>query len=161
MFAGLYAVAAFTSYRKGRTPQRPLLHFVRPERYYLWESVFIAPVTFAWMTLFARLVRRAARRVGGSGTYESDFNILAMAHTVPLIVAMWLPDMACYLSGVEERRYQRLVTLYAPAATAWAVALCVIGIQEAERISPRDAAIAVVIADLTSAAASGVPIVMR
>lgn len=43
MFSGLYTWAAYTSYRKGRTPQRPLLHLIRPERYYLWESVFVTP----------------------------------------------------------------------------------------------------------------------
>ena len=160
-FAALYSVAALTSYLRGRRPQRPLLRFIPAERYYLWESVFITPVTFAWMTLFASLVRSGARRAGGSGTYEADFTMLAVGHTMPLIAAMWLPDMTCYLLRVDERRYRRLVAVYAPAATAWALTLSTLGICEAERISCRKAAVTVLAADIVAAMVSGVVFVMR
>jgi hypothetical protein len=160
-FAALYSVAALTSYLTGRRPQRPLLRFISAERYYLWESLFITPVTVAWMTLFASLARSGARRAGGSGTYESDFTVLAIGHTMPLIAGMWLPDMTCYLLRVDERRYRRLVAVYAPAATAWALALSTLGICEAERISCRKAAVTVLAADVVSAVVSGVVFVMR
>lgn len=160
-FAALYSVAALAAYMTGRRPQRPLLRFIRAERYYLWQSLFTVPVTFAWMTLFASFVRSGARRVGGSGTYESDFTMLAVGHTMPVIAAMWLPDMTCYLLRVDDRRYRRLVAVYAPAATAWALALSTLGICEVERISCRKAAVTVLVADVVSAVVSGVVFVMR
>jgi hypothetical protein len=161
VFAGAYSVAAFASFLTGRMPQRPMLRFVRPERYYLWEAAFVAPVTFAWMRLFATLAHSVAHRLGGHGRREAVTTVLAIDHTAPLIVAMWLPDMACYLIRLDERRYRRLVAVYAPAATAWALVLCTLGLSEVEQISRRKAVAAVLLADTVAALTSGVPVIMR
>lgn len=160
-FAVAYSVAALTSFLTGRLPQRPMLRFVRPERYYLWETFFVAPVAFAWMRLFTTLAHRVAHRWGGHGGREAVTTVLAVDHTAPLIVAMWLPDMACYLLRLDEQRYRRLVAVYAPAATAWALVLCTLGLSEAEQISRRKAAAAILLADTVGALASGVPFAMR
>lgn len=161
-FALLYSLGTLGAHLTGRRPQRsPLMRVIPAERYYLWESVFQPQVTVAWMTLFSTLVRVGARRVGGSGTWQSDFNALAIGHTTPLIAAMWLPDMVCYLLRVDERRYLRLVAVYAPTATAWALAVSTLGISEAEGISWRKAAATVLVADGASALATGIPFVMR
>jgi hypothetical protein len=74
---------------------------------------------------------------------------------------MWLPDMACYLVRLEEQRYRRPVAVYAPAATASALALCTIGLSEVEGISRSRAAATILVADAVSALATGVPLVMR
>ncbi len=160
-FAALYSLAALTCYLTGRKPQRPLLRSIPAERYYLWEALFVAPVTFGWMALFAAVVRAAARRVGGTGSYESDFTMLAVGHTMPLVVGMWLPDMTCYLRRLDDRHYLRLVAVYAPAATAWALAVCTLGIGDVERIPWRQAAVTVLAADVVASVASGVVFVMR
>ena len=89
------------------------MRVIPPERYYLWESLFQPPVTFAWMTLFTTLVRGGARRGGGSGTWQADFNALAIGHTMPLIAAMSLRDITCCLLKLDQRRYLRLVALKA------------------------------------------------
>lgn len=161
-FAALYSLGTLAAYKRGRRPQRsPLMRVIPSERYYVWESVFQPPVTVAWMALFTTLVRAGSRRIGGTGTWQSDFNALAIGHTTPLIAAMWLPDMACYLLGLDERRYLRLVAVYAPTATAWAVGLSTFGISEAEGISWRKAAATVLVADGASALATGIPFIMR
>lgn len=161
-FAVLYSVGTLAAYLTGRRPQdSPLMRVVPRERYYLWESFFQPPVTVAWMTLFTTLVRNGARRVGGTGTWQSDFNALAVGHTPPLVAAMWLPDMICCLVRLDERRYLRLVAVYAPAATTWALAVAALGVSESEQISWRKAAATVLVADGVSAVASGIPFVMR
>ena len=40
-----------------------------------------------------------------------------------MIILFWAPDMTCYLRGVPEDRYLRLVHIYGCAATAWALDL--------------------------------------
>lgn len=67
---------------------------------------------------------------------------------------MWLPDITCCLLNVDQRRYLRLVALYAPAATVWALAVATLGISEAKRIT-------VLVADGVSVTATGLPLVMR
>jgi hypothetical protein len=68
VFAAAYSAAAFTSFVTRRLPQRPMLRFVRPERYYLWESVFLTPVTLAWS---ARAGRRPPWRIRWSDALRS------------------------------------------------------------------------------------------
>jgi hypothetical protein len=60
---------------------------------------------------------------------------------MPLIAATWLPDITCCLLRIDQRRYLRLVDVYAPAATVWAPAVATLGISEAEPISRRTAAV--------------------
>jgi len=161
LFGGLYAVAAFTSYAVGRQPRGRLLTFIPEERYYLWESIFCLPLTLLWMALFAVIVRRRSARAGGTGTFEADLTVLAFTQTAPLIVLFWVPDMACYLLGVPEDRYLRLVPIYGSAATAWALALSTAGIAATERIPWRTALRTVIASEIASALGSGVAMAMR
>jgi hypothetical protein len=134
----------------------------RPEeRYYLRESIFCLPLTLVWMALFAVMVRRASARAGGTGTFEADLTVLAFTQTAPMIVLFWVPDMACYLLGVPEDRYLRLVPVYGSAATAWALALSTAGIATTERISWRTALPTVVASEIASVLGSGVAVAMR
>lgn len=161
-FAGLYSIATLTAQLMGRRPSRsPLMRVLPAARYYAWETVFQPPVTVAWTALFAALVRAGAKRCGGRGTYRSDFDQVALGHTIPLVVAMWLPDMVCYLLRLDEWRYRRLVAGYAPLATAWALAVTVTAVAEGESISWPRAAVLVTAADAASALATGIPLVMR
>lgn len=160
-FAGLYSLAAWTSYRTGRRPRQQTLTFIPPDRYYQWESMFMAPLTVAWMGLLALFVRAGAGRVGGRGTVGRDFAVLAVTHTAPLVVLMWLPDMACYLARLDEGRYARLLRFYVPAATAWAIGLATAGTAAGERIRWNKALLVVVSADAASAVVSGVALAVR
>jgi hypothetical protein len=161
LFGGLYSVAAFTSYIVGRRPRGRLLTFIPEERYYLWESMFCLPLTLVWMALFAVMVRRASARAGGTGTFEAHLTVLAFTQTAPMIVVFWLPDMTCYLLGVPEDSYLRLVPVYGSAAAAWALSLSTAGIAATERISWRRALPTVAASEIASAVGSGVAVTMR
>lgn len=169
IFGGLYAVAALTSYLVGRKPAGRTLKMIPAERYYLWQSVWTLPMTLLQFTLLAAVARRLSRRVGGTGNFGADFTLLAFTQSVPLLAAMWLPDMACYLMWgrrmgslrVDERLYGRLVAMYAPIATVWAVVLSAQGLSVGERIGWLMALRTVIAAELASAIASGVAVAMR
>lgn len=161
IFGGLYALAAFTSYWIGRKPSGRILKMIPAERYYLWESVFCLPMTLLWFTLFAAFARRLSRRVGGVGRFGSDLTVLAFTQSMPMLAAMWLPDMICYVLRIDERLYRRPVAAYAPVAVAWAVVLSVQGLSVTERIRWQVALCTVLASELASATASGVAVAMR
>ena len=169
LFGGLYAVAALTSYLARRQPSGRTLKMIPAERYYLWQSGFTLPLTLLQFALNAAVARQVSRRLGGSGRFGPDFTMLAFTQAMPLLAAMWLPDMACYLMWgrrvgslrVDGRLYARLVAVYAPAATAWAVALSARGLSVSERIRWPVALPAVIASEAASAVASGVAVAMR
>ncbi len=161
LFGSLYSLAAFTSYQIGRQPRGRLLTFMPAERYYLIESFYCLPLTFLWMALFAGSVRQLAARAGGTGSYDADLSVLAFSQTTPMIALFWLPDMACYLLRVPERRYRKLVPIYGSAAMAWALVLSTAGIAATEHISWPRALPVVIASEVASALASGVAVAMR
>lgn len=161
IFGGLYSLAAFTSYLIGRKPSGRLLKVIPAERYYLWQSLYTLPMTLLQYTLLAAGARQLAKRAGGTGRFAADFTVLAFTQSMPMIAAMWLPDMACYLLRVDERRYMRLVSVYGSAATVWAVLLSAQGLSSSERIPWPVALRTVIAAELASATASGVAVAMR
>ena len=160
-FGCLYSLAALTSYLAGRKPRGRVLKGIPAERYYLAQSLFTLPVTLLWFTLLAASARQLSKRAGGAGSFGSDFTMLAFTQSVPMIAAMWLPDMACYLLRVDERMYRRLVPAYGSAAMVWAAALSARGLSVSEGMPWPVALRTVVAAELGSAIASGVPVVMR
>lgn len=169
LFGGLYAVAALTSYLVGRKPAGRTLKMIPAERYYLWQSVWTLPMTLLQFTLLAAVARQLSRRAGGAGSFGADFTLLAFTQSVPLLAAMWLPDMACYLMWgrrvgslrVDRRLYGRLVAVYASVATVWAVMLSAQGLAVSERIRWPVALRTVIASELASAIASGVAVAMR
>jgi hypothetical protein len=128
IFGLLYSVAALTAYRTGRVPRSRAVTAIPATEYYRWQSLFTLPVTLAWITLLAASTRLVSKRLGGTGTAQSDFTMLAFTHTTPLIALMWLPDMVCYLLHLDERRYARLLSIYGTPAVTWSVALSTAGI---------------------------------
>jgi len=87
--------------------------------------------------------------------------VLAFTQTAPMIVLFWAPDMACYLLGVSEDRYLRLVPIYGSAATAWALVLSTAGIAATERVTWRTALPVVLACEIASSLGSGVALAMR
>ena len=161
IFGGLYAVAALTSYLVGRKPSGRLLKRIPAERYYLWQSVWTLPMTLLYFTLLAACARQLSRRAGGTGRFGTDFTVLAFTQAMPMIVAIWLPDMVCYVLRVDERLYLRLVAVYASVAAAWAAVLSAQGLAVSERIRWRVALRTVIASELASAIASGLAVAVR
>lgn len=160
-FGGLYALGALLADRAGHRPQGQVLTFVPPERYYRWEAAFVVPLTVAWMWSLATFVRAGARRLGGRGTARGDFAVLAVTHTMPLVVSMWLPDVVCYLLRLDRMQYARVSRLYIPLSTGWALALATLGTATAERIPWPRALAVLVAADAAAVTVSGVAVAMR
>ena len=161
VFGSLYALGALTSYLIGRKPSGRTLKMIPAERYYLWQAMWTLPMTLLQYTLNAAFARQLSKRAGGTGRIGSDFTVLAFTQSMPLIVAMWLPDMSCYLSRVDEQLYLRLFSVYGPAATAWAFAMSAQGLAASERIRWPVALRTVLISEVASSVASGVAVAMR
>ncbi len=161
IFGGLYALAALMSFLIGRKPSGRTLKMIPAERYYLWQSVFTLPMTLLYFTLLAAFARQLSRRAGGAGRFGADFTMLAFTQSMPMIAAIWLPDMICYSLRVDEQRYLRLVAVYASVAAAWAAVLSAQGLAVSERRRWPVALRTVLASELASAIASGVAVAMR
>lgn len=161
IFGGLYALGALMSYLIGRKPSGRTLKMIPAERYYLWQSVFTLPMTLLYFTLLTAFARQLSRRAGGAGKFGADFTMLAFTQSMPMIAAIWLPDMICYSLRVDEQRYLRLVAVYASVAAAWAAVLSAQGLAVSERIRWLVALRTVLASELASAIASGVAVAMR
>jgi hypothetical protein len=96
IFGAAYSLAALTAYLAGHRPIAATPRFIPRDRFYLWESTYVAPLTVAWMGLFTTLTRFCAKRLGGTGTAQSDFTVLAFAQSIPMTAGFATPDL---LSG--------------------------------------------------------------
>jgi hypothetical protein len=130
LFPLLYSVSLLVAYQQGATPAlwRPWVIIIPFERYYLWEAVFLVPLSFQLWITFAAVAHLLARAQHGEGTYESTAAVFAYTYSVPLVVLMWLPDQLQFLAyGLETRG--ALVAVYGSAAGLWAVALSAMGLR--------------------------------
>jgi hypothetical protein len=130
LFPLLYATSTFAGYLQGATPRtwRPWVTVIPLERYYLWEALFLIPLSFQLWIAFAAVAHVLARAQGGQGTYESVAGVFAYTYSVPLIVLMWVPDQLQFLAyGLEIRG--GLVAIYGCAACAWMLALSAMGLR--------------------------------
>jgi hypothetical protein len=62
------------------------------EEYYLWETFFIIPVYFLVFATAAGVMQLLARGLGGAGSFEDTFAVVALGSIVPTVVLMWLPE---------------------------------------------------------------------
>lgn len=160
-FALAYSAAALVAQLSGHTPIGQTVKFIPRNRYYVYESIFLLPITNLWMLMFAAITRQSAKRLGGSGTLEQDLTVLAFTQSLPMTIAFCVPDIIAYLFRFDAPRYRRLVVIYGPAAIIWADSLAVLGIAQAERISRRLSLGIVLLAQAASALVSGVAILVR
>ena len=161
MFGCLYGLAALLAHARGREPRGRLPTFIPSRRHYLWQSVYTLPVSLAWMALLGGFARQLSKRLGGKGTFASDFTMLAFTQSMPMIALFWLPDVVCYLLGIDGPSYERLVVVYGPAAVTWAAVLSTAGISTTERIAWPKSLVVVILSEIASAVASGTAIVIR
>jgi hypothetical protein len=136
VFPLLYSASLLVAYQRGATPLlwRPWVSIIPFERYYLWEAVFLVPVSYQLWIAFAAVAHLLARAQHGSGTFEGTAAVLAFTYSVPLIVLMWLPDqLQSLVYGIETRG--GLVALYGTAAGVWALVLSALGLRIVERLS--------------------------
>jgi hypothetical protein len=130
LFPLLYAVSLLVAYQRGATPVlwKPWVTIIPFEDYYLWEAVFLVPLSFLLWITFAAVAHLLATAQHGKGTYESTAAVFAYTYSVPLVVLMWLPDQLQFLAfGLEIRG--ALVAVYGSAAGIWVLALSALGLR--------------------------------
>lgn len=65
---------------------------IPPEDYYFWEMFFVIPVYFLVFITAAGTMQLVARGLGGGGSFEHTFTIVAMGGILPTFIFMWLPE---------------------------------------------------------------------
>jgi hypothetical protein len=130
LFPLLYGGSILVGYQRGATPDlwRPWVTIIPFDRYYLWEAVFLVPLSFQLWITFAAVAHLLARAQRGGGTYESTAAVFAYTYSVPLIVLMWLPDqLQSFAYGLRIRG--ELVATYGSAAGIWMLVLSAMGLR--------------------------------
>jgi hypothetical protein len=64
---------------------------IPPDRYYYWQTLFTLPVFFCGIVLAAGLGHLFATAMGGRGTFEQTFALIAIAATLPWYVT-WVVE---------------------------------------------------------------------
>jgi hypothetical protein len=138
LFPVLYSVSILVGYRLGAKPAlwRPWVTIIPFESYYLWEAVFLIPLSYQLWITFAAVAHLLAKAQHGEGTYESTAAVFAYTYSVPLIVLMWLPDQLQLLAyGVRIRG--ELVAIYGSAAGLWVLLLSAMGLRVVHGLSAK------------------------
>jgi len=136
LFPLLYSASVFIAYCRGATPTiwKPWVSTIPFERYYLWEAVFLVPLSVQLWITFAAVAHLLAKAHGGKGTFEDTAAVFAYTYSVPLVVLLWLPDQLQSLAyGLEIR--PGLVAVYGSAAGIWTLVLSAAGLKVAHGLS--------------------------
>lgn len=136
LFCLLYSVFVFLLYLNNEQPHTTSvwLKFFSQEKYYLYETFFLAPISFLTYIIFAYVVFIIAREIDGKGTFKKTFIVLGFTYSIPLICAFWVPDVILYFVN-GYARWNTLVPFYAPVATAWSLVLSILGVKIIHRIN--------------------------
>ena len=136
LFGLLYGLFALVGYfaDPGHTARGILINFIPANTYYLWEGLFMIPITMQIYLLFAVLAHLFARLLGGKGSFEATLSVLGFTYSVPLLVLFWLPDVL-FFSFFGSSVQLTLVPFYGTAAGLWTLIVSIIGIIIAEQLS--------------------------
>ena len=110
-------------------PASPPVLTIAPERYYVYELLFLFPVAVASVILHAGVARLVCRAWNGNGTFENLFAILGFGYALIALV-IGVPDLVLGLLGVR-------VTIVSPhviLGTIWYAALSVLAVKESENV---------------------------
>ncbi len=130
LFPLLYSASVLVAYGYGATPAlwKPWVNFIPFERYYLWEAVFLVPLSFQLWITYAAVAHLLAKAQHGQGTYEGTVAVFAYTYSVPLVVLMWLPDQLQFLVFGPNIR-GGLVAIYGTASGIWMLVLSTMGLR--------------------------------
>lgn len=134
LFGLLYGLFALVGYFYGHLASGILLNFIPARTYYLWEGIFMIPVTMQIYLLFAALAHLLSKLLGGQGSFEGTLSVLGFTYSIPLIVLFWVPDVVFFF--LFGRQVQlNFVPFYGTAAGLWTFILSLMGIRIAQQIS--------------------------
>lgn len=94
----LYAVAIFLIHLGDGVSLIPAWLALPEDELFLWESLFVGPVTIGCWLLSAAVVQVLARAAGGHGSFEDTLAALGLAVAVPTYIS-GVPDL---LSGLAR-----------------------------------------------------------
>jgi hypothetical protein len=134
LFGLLYGLFSLVVYFSGHLPRGVLVNFIPARTYYLWEGIFMIPVTMQIYILFAALSHLLSKLLNGQGSFEGTLSVLGFTYSIPLIVLFWVPDVVLFfLFGSQVQL--NFVPFYGTAAGLWTIILSLMGIRITQHIS--------------------------
>jgi hypothetical protein len=150
----LYAGFALLLHLGGHAPSVTLVPIAR-ERYYLWQSVFVAPLFVALWLIYGGVAHGLSRLAGGRGTGGATLAVIGIGYAAPLALLFVVPDLVVYLVA-GHGALGKAMRFYAPAAVIGCVALCAAGLREVHGISRGRAVVIALMGLLVQASVGGV-----
>jgi hypothetical protein len=154
VLGALYAGFSLLLHLGGHAPSVTLVPIPR-ERYYLWQSVFIAPLFIALWLIYGGVAHGLSRLAGGRGAPGSTLAVIGLGYAVPLALLFVVPDLAVYLVA-GHGALGKAMRIYAPLAAIGCVLLCAVGLRTAHGIARGRAAAISLVGLLAQAAAGGI-----
>lgn len=148
----LHASFALLLHLGGHAPSVTLVPIPR-ERYYLWQSAFVAPLYVALWLIDAAVAHGLSRKAGGRGSFGATLAVVGVGYAAPLALLFVVPDLVVYLSA-GHAALGKAMRYYAPLAAIGCAALSALGLREAHGLSGGRAA-AIAVAGLVAQAAVG------
>ena len=148
----LYAGFALLLHLGGHAPSVTLVPIPR-ERYYLWQSAFVAPLFVALWLVYGGVAHGLARLSGGKGAPGATLAVIGIGYAIPLTLLFVVPDLLVYLVA-GHGALGKAMRVYAPLAVIGCVALSAAGLREAHGLA-RARAAAIALAGFVAQAAVG------
>jgi hypothetical protein len=93
IFLGAYTVTAFIYFLLGHLPVAKAFMTVSKEKWYLVQTFTTIPVGLAGFIAEAGLAYFICKAIGGKGSFEATFSIIAYAVIIPCVVFMLLLEL--------------------------------------------------------------------
>jgi hypothetical protein len=152
VLGALYAGFSLLLHLDGHAPSVTLVPIPR-ERYYLWQSAFIAPLFVALWLIYSGVAHGLCRLAGGRGAQGSTLAVIGLGYAVPLALLFVAPDLLVYLA-FGHGALGKAMRFYAPLAAIGCVLLCALGLRAAHGVA-LGRAVAISFVGLLAQAAAG------
>ena len=112
---------------------------IPPEKYYLYESLFLLPVTICTWILLAGLIQIISMPIKGKGSFEDTLALIGLPFYI-LIIFMFIPDMLVDFiipkNIVQSFIFWKIINsirLY--LASFWILIVHIIAVKEVQKLS--------------------------
>jgi hypothetical protein len=139
IFAFLYSVGALTAYLKHHLPYgwEPFIK-IPINQFFLWESIYLIPITIATWILLAGCVQLVSKLFQGTGSFEDTFALLGLPFFV-LIPGMFIPDFIMEFLPSNLVKYPLFWNTINPArlmaGSIWPIIIHILAVKEVQKIS--------------------------
>jgi Yip1 domain len=150
----LYAAFALLLHLGGHAPSVTLVPIPR-ERYYLWQSVFVAPLFVVLWLVYALVAHGLSRLAGGRGAAKATLAVIGLGYAAPVALLFVVPDLAVYLVA-GHGALGKAMRVYAPLAVIACLGLCAAGLRAAHGLGPGRAVLAALAGFVAQGAVGGI-----